>query len=105
MRDGMFTLVCTRCQVVADHKGGNSVVCPKCGSTGGAIDVTRARRVLKGQAQREVAKGFQDTMRKAVRGSKHLTYTPGRVPTKPSTAGLRFAFQPKGTARNWIPPR
>ena len=96
-----FTLVCSPCQVIADDTTSGGVVCPKCGKTGSATTVQQAKQALEGQVTHAVAKELQDTLKKATRGSKHLTYNPGRLPSNPSTFGAGFVFVPKSEARRY----
>ena len=80
------TLVCGRCEIVpkASLVDGqpDRIVCPGCGIES---DFEEARELAVIHAGKEISrdaiKGLQDRLARSTRRSKHVKYTPGRIPT------------------------
>lgn len=72
--------------LVPDH--GDSLYCPYCGSQfsrdslATSDQVIYAQDVVKEEARVYVMQEFQKTLKAALRGSKSITYKPGRIPPK-----------------------
>ena len=78
------TLIC-RCKCapeVARIKGRNDTIrCPRCGVAGNYDRVSKAakKHIAQTIMHGEIDK-FQRNIAKSVRGSKHISYTPGKLP-------------------------
>lgn len=77
-------LVCRRCDVPAEkvevEGRQDRVRCPACGHEADlhvAIEAA-GRQIVRGEF-----KSFQDRMVRSTRGSKHVDYRPGRIPSSP----------------------
>ena len=82
MAESSHEVLCGRCKVpveiIADSNP-ESVSCPRCG----VRDTTQnAIREVSKQVEEVLSRSFDDTMRNAFRGSKHVKFTGSAIPKR-----------------------
>ena len=89
-----LTLICSKCRVPVNLWSDGSARCPTCDALGSQEDLERAKEVAGGQFTHAVAERLRKTIADSVRGSKFMSYKPGRLPPQPRSSDLKFVFVP-----------